>query len=73
MPLTEQTLEQWQTILDLNLNSTVLCTREFGKAMLELTARGPVFENGSKVSTDEIVGYSQAYDQRSAKSNANRE
>lgn len=37
---------------------------EIGKTMLELTARGSTIENGTKVSTSEIVGYSKAYDQR---------
>lgn len=37
---------------------------EIGKAMLELTARGTTFENGTKISTSDIVQYSEAYDQR---------
>ena len=37
---------------------------EIGKAMLELTARGSTFENGTKISTSAIVRYSEAYDQR---------
>ena len=44
---------------------------EIGKAMLELTQRGPDIANGSKVSTAEIIGYSRAYDQRSVKKAAN--
>ena len=38
---------------------------EIGKAMLELTARGATIENGTKISTSGIVGFSEAYDQRS--------
>jgi len=37
---------------------------EIGKAMLELTARGSTFKNGTKISTSAIVQYSKAYDQR---------
>ena len=37
VPLAEQTLEQWQEILDLNLTSTFLCTKIIGGAMV---ARG---------------------------------
>ena len=37
---------------------------EIGKAMLELTARGSTFENGTKISTSDIVRYSAAYDRR---------
>lgn len=37
---------------------------EIGKTMLELTARGSAFENGTKISTSDIVSYSKAYDQR---------
>lgn len=37
---------------------------EIGKAMLELTARGSTFENGTKISTSGIVRYSEAYDKR---------
>lgn len=37
---------------------------EIGKAMLELTARGSTFRNGTKVSTSDIIRYSEAYDQR---------
>ncbi len=37
---------------------------EIGKTMLELTARGPTIENGTKVSTADIVQYGKAYDQR---------
>lgn len=37
---------------------------EIGKAMLELSARGRTVENGTKVSTSGIIGYSLAYDQR---------
>lgn len=37
---------------------------EIGKAMLELTVRGSTFENGTQISTSDIVRYSEAYDQR---------
>jgi len=40
---------------------------EIGKAMLELTARGSTFENGTKISTSDIVRYSEAYDQRQSR------
>lgn len=35
VPTEEFPLEQWQQILDLNLTSTMLCTKVVGKAMLE--------------------------------------
>ncbi|MBT8054154.1 MAG: hypothetical protein HKN57_08220 [Xanthomonadales bacterium] len=37
---------------------------EIGRAMIELTARGSSFQNGTKVSTSGIVRYSDAYEQR---------
>jgi nucleoside-diphosphate-sugar epimerase len=37
---------------------------EIGRAMIEVTARGPVFENGSKLDTRDIRRYSDAYDLR---------
>lgn len=37
---------------------------EIGRAMLELTARGSVFENGTTISNSDIVQYSDAYDLR---------
>ena len=37
---------------------------EIGRAMLEVTARGSSFENGAKISTSGIVGFSDAYDRR---------
>ena len=37
---------------------------EIGKAMLEVTFRGSTFENGTKISTSDIVRYSEVYDQR---------
>lgn len=40
---------------------------EIGKAMLELTARGSIFGNGTKISTAGIVRYSEAYDQRQSR------
>ena len=39
---------------------------EIGRAMLELTARGPSIESGTKVSTFGIIRYSDAYDRRQA-------
>ena len=37
---------------------------EIGRAMIELTARGSSFQNGTKVSTSDIVRYSDAYERR---------
>jgi hypothetical protein len=37
---------------------------EIGRAMLEVTARGPSFENGTKISTSGIVRFSDAYYRR---------
>jgi hypothetical protein len=37
---------------------------EIGRAMLEVTARGSSFENGTKISTSGIVRFSDAYDRR---------
>jgi len=37
---------------------------EIGRAMIELTARGPSVENGTKLGTAAIVRYSDAYEQR---------
>jgi gluconate 5-dehydrogenase len=34
VPVTEQTLADWQRLIDLNLTSAFLCTRHFGGAML---------------------------------------
>lgn len=34
---------------------------EIGRAMLDVTARGSAFKNGSKISTSEIIRYSEAY------------
>jgi hypothetical protein len=38
--------------------------REIGQAMIEVTARGPEFENGDKLGTGSIVRYSDAYERR---------
>ena len=38
--------------------------REIGETMIEVTARGPEFENGDKISTRDIVLYSDAYERR---------
>ncbi len=40
--------------------------REIGQAMIEVTARGPEFENGDKLGTGSIVRYSDAYERRQA-------
>ena len=37
---------------------------EIGRAMLEVTARGSSFENGTKIGTSGIVRFSDAYDRR---------
>jgi len=37
---------------------------EIGRAMIELSARGSSFQNGTKVNTSGIVRYSDAYEQR---------
>lgn len=37
---------------------------DIGRAMLELTARGPSVKNGTKISTSGIIRYSNAYEQR---------
>ena len=37
---------------------------EIGQAMIEVTARGPEFENGDKLGTGSIVRYSDAYERR---------
>lgn len=47
VPLEEQTLEQWQSIFDLNLNSTILCTREFGRAMINRGKGGRIINVAS--------------------------
>ena len=38
VPVEEQTLEQWQQILDINLTSTFLCTKLIGGAMVKRAA-----------------------------------
>src|SRR5262245_32170264 len=50
VPLEEQTLEQWQTILDINLTSTFLCMRHIGGAMV---ARG---QGGRVVNVASVSG-----------------
>jgi len=50
VPLAEQTLEQWQQILDLNLTSTFLCTKVIGGAMV---ARG---QGGRVINVASISG-----------------
>jgi hypothetical protein len=37
---------------------------EIGQAMIEVTARGPEFENGDKLGTGSIIRYSDAYERR---------
>ena len=45
------------------VNAAVKAT-QIGQAMIEVTARGPEFSNGDKLSTGKIVRYSNAYEQR---------
>ena len=47
VPLAEQTLEQWQQILDLNLTSTFLCMKHIGGAMLAAGKGGRVINIAS--------------------------
>jgi NAD(P)-dependent dehydrogenase (short-subunit alcohol dehydrogenase family) len=49
-PLTEQTLDEWQSILDLNLTSTFLCMKLIGGAMV---ARG---QGGRVINISSISG-----------------
>lgn len=39
---------------------------EIGRAMLEVTARGPILANGVKISTSGIIRYGEAYECRYA-------
>ena len=45
------------------VNSAVRAT-QIGQAMIEVTARGPEFDNGDKLSTGSIIRYSDAYERR---------
>ncbi|QDT46991.1 2-dehydro-3-deoxy-D-gluconate 5-dehydrogenase [Symmachiella dynata] len=47
VPTEELPLDDWQTILDLNLTSTFLCTKIIGGAMLKLPRGGRVINNAS--------------------------
>ncbi len=47
VPIAEQTLEQWQQILDLNLTSTFLCLKHIGGAMLARGTGGRVINVAS--------------------------
>lgn len=47
VPLADQTLEQWQQILDLNLTSTFLCMKHIGGAMLAAGKGGRVINIAS--------------------------
>ena len=47
VPLEEQSLEQWQQILDLNLTSTFLCTKVIGGAMVSRGKGGRVINVAS--------------------------
>jgi len=38
--------------------------RQIGQAMIEVTARGPEFENGDHLGTWNITRYSDAYEER---------
>jgi hypothetical protein len=45
------------------VNSAVRAT-QIGQAMIDVTARGPQFENGDILGTGTIVRYSDAYERR---------
>ncbi|MFM9965871.1 MAG: SDR family NAD(P)-dependent oxidoreductase [Planctomycetaceae bacterium] len=47
VPVEDQTLEQWQQILDINLTSTFLCTKLIGGAMLKRGTGGRVINIAS--------------------------
>jgi NAD(P)-dependent dehydrogenase (short-subunit alcohol dehydrogenase family) len=47
VPVEEQTLAQWQEILDLNLTSTFLCTRIIGGHMKQAGVRGSIINIAS--------------------------
>jgi NAD(P)-dependent dehydrogenase (short-subunit alcohol dehydrogenase family) len=47
VPLAEQSLEQWQTILDINLTSTFLCMKHIGGAMVARRQGGRVINIAS--------------------------
>lgn len=47
VPVEEQTLDQWQTILDINLTSTFLCMRHIGGAMVKRGKGGRVINIAS--------------------------
>lgn len=47
VPMEEQTLEQWKTILDINLTSTFLCIRHIGGAMVKRGQGGRVINIAS--------------------------
>ena len=49
VPLEDQTLDQWREILDLNLTSTFLLTRDVGKQMKQ-TGRGGAIVNVASIS-----------------------
>ena len=46
-PITEQSDEEWQTIIDANLNGTYYCCKEVGKNMIENKTKGKVVLIGS--------------------------
>lgn len=47
VPLEDQSLEQWQQLMDLNLTSTFLCTKYFGGAMVKRGQGGRVINVAS--------------------------
>ncbi len=47
IPTEELTLERWQTLMDLNLTSAVLCTQRLGKALIERGKGGRVINIAS--------------------------
>ncbi|MEW4531129.1 SDR family oxidoreductase [Maioricimonas sp. JC845] len=61
VPVEQQSLEDWRTILDLNLTSTFLCTRVLGAAMIERGEGGRIINLASinaLVTTPDIGGRS---------------
>lgn len=47
VPLEDQTLEQWQQIIDLNLTSTFVCMQQIGGAMVRRNAGGRIINVAS--------------------------
>ena len=47
IPTEEMSLEKWRELIDLNLTSTFVCTREIGRAMIERGAGGRIINVSS--------------------------